>query len=112
MEPSKWQHVISEPNPADYASQGIKASETKKLEKWNNGADLVCRGEEEWLPQPLEASEELLDIDKGVKREKITVGAAVQQKDFSNLLFKMLFYLRSAAKNSCVAYPSLQQTYV
>jgi len=70
MEPSKWQHVISEPNPADYASRGIKASETKKLEKWNNGADFVCKGEEEWLPQPLEASEELLDIDKGVKREK------------------------------------------
>lgn len=105
MEPSKWQHVISEPNPADYASP-------KKLERWKNGADFVCKGEEEWLPQPLEASEELLDIDKGVKREKITVGAAVVQKDFSNLLFKMLFFLRSAAKNSRVAYPSLQQTYV
>ena len=42
MEPSKWRHVISEPNPADYASRGIKASETKKLEKWNNGAVLQC----------------------------------------------------------------------
>ena len=54
----------------------------------------------------------ILTKESKEKREKITVGAAVEQKDFSNLLFKMLFYLRSAAKNSCVAYPSLQQTYV
>ena len=29
-EPSQWRHVRSELNPADYASRGIKASETKK----------------------------------------------------------------------------------
>ena len=79
----------------------LKESETKKLEKWKNGADFVCEGKEE--PQPFEASEELLDIDKGVKREEITVGAAVVQKDFWNLLFKTLFYFRSVAKNTCVS---------
>ena len=38
-EPSQWRHIRSEHNPADYASRGIKASETKKLEKWKNGAE-------------------------------------------------------------------------
>ena len=28
--PSQWRHVRSEANPADLASRGIKASETKK----------------------------------------------------------------------------------
>ena len=40
-EPSQWHHVRSELNPADYVSRGIKASETKKLEKWKNGADFL-----------------------------------------------------------------------
>ena len=35
-----------------------------------------------------EVSEELLDSDEGVKREKVTVGAAVVQGDFWNSLFQ------------------------
>ncbi|KAK2548499.1 hypothetical protein P5673_031281 [Acropora cervicornis] len=79
-EPSQWRHVRSELNPADYASRGIKASETKKLEKWKNGADFLWKDTKEWPPQPAEVSEELLDSDEGVKREKVTVGAAVVQE--------------------------------
>ena len=87
-EPSQWRHVRSELNPADYASRGIKASETKKLEKWKNGADFLWRDTKEWPPQPAEVSEELLDDDEGVKREKVTVGAAVAQEDLWNSLFQ------------------------
>ena len=87
-EPSQWRHVRSELNPADYASRGIKASETKKLEKWKNGADFLWKDINEWPPQPAEVSEELLDSDEGVKREKVTVGAAVVQEGFWNSLFQ------------------------
>ncbi|XP_015755924.1 PREDICTED: uncharacterized protein LOC107335413 [Acropora digitifera] len=81
-------HVRSELNPADYTSRGIKASETKKLEKWKNGADFLWKDTKEWPPQPAEVSEELLDSDEGVKREKVTVGAAVVQEGFWNCLFQ------------------------
>lgn len=40
------------------------------------------------VPQPREASEVLLDSDEGVKRAKITVGAAVVQKHFWCFLFQ------------------------
>ena len=40
------------------------------------------------VPQPREASEVLLDSDEGVKRAKITVGAAVVQKNFWCFLFQ------------------------
>ena len=54
----------------------------KKLEMWRNGAEFLWKNEDELPPQPTEASEALLDSDEGVKRAKITVGAAVVQKDF------------------------------
>ena len=40
------------------------------------------------VPQPREASEVLLDSDEGVKRAKITVGAAVVPKHFWCFLFQ------------------------
>ena len=85
-EPRQWRHVRSEHNPADYASRGIKASEIKKLERY--GAEFLWKNEDELPPQPTEASEALLDSDEGVKRAKITVGAAVVQKDFRISLFQ------------------------
>ncbi len=39
--PSQWRHVKSELNPADLASRGIKASETRKLERWKNGPEFL-----------------------------------------------------------------------
>lgn len=39
--PSQWRHVRSESNPADYASRGIKAFETEKLEMWKHGPGLA-----------------------------------------------------------------------
>ena len=76
-EPSQWRHERSDLNPVDYASLRIKASETKKLEKWKNGADFLSKDTKEWPSLPAEASEELLDSDEGVERENVTVGAAV-----------------------------------
>lgn len=38
-DPGQWRHVRSELNPADYASRGIKASETRKLERWRRGPE-------------------------------------------------------------------------
>ena len=87
-DPSQWRHVRSELNPADYASRGIKASETRKLEKWKNGAGFLWKDTKEWPTQPPKVSEELLDSDKGVKREKVTVGAAVVKEDFWSSLFQ------------------------
>ena len=86
-QPRQWPHVRSEHNPADYASRGIKASakETRNVE---NGAEFLWKNEDELPPQPTEASEALLDSDEGVKRAKITVGAAVVQKDFRISLFQ------------------------
>ena len=78
----------SEHNPADYSSRGIKASETKKLEKWRNGAEFLWKNNDEWPPQPTKASEALLDSDEGVKREKITIGAPVVRKYFWSSLFQ------------------------
>ena len=81
-EPSQWRHVRSELNPADYASRRIKASETKKLEKWKNDADFLWKDTKEWPPQPAEVSEELLDSDEGVKKRKGYSGAAVVREGF------------------------------
>ena len=73
-EPSQWRHVRSELNPADYASRGIKASETKKLERWKSGPEFLWKDNEQWPPQPAEVAEDLLESDEGVNREKITIG--------------------------------------
>ena len=87
-EPSQWRHVRTELNPADYASRGIKASETRKLKRWKRGPEFLWKNDEEWSPQPAEVSEDLLDSDEGVKKEKITIGASVVQKDFWSSLFE------------------------
>ena len=41
--PSQWHHVRSEHNPADYASRGLKASETEKLEIWKRGPNVLWK---------------------------------------------------------------------
>ena len=69
--PSQWRHVRSEANPADLASRGIKASETKKLEVWKHGPDFVWKDQKEWPQQPADLHQELSDQDEGVKKEKI-----------------------------------------
>ena len=48
-EPRQWRHVRSEHNPADYPYREIKASETKKLEMWENGAEFLWKNEDESL---------------------------------------------------------------
>ena len=87
-EPSQWRHVRSELNPADHASRGIKASETRKLERWKCGPEFLWKDNKEWPPQPAEALEDLLESEEGVKKEKTTVGAAIVQKDFWSSLFE------------------------
>ena len=49
-DPGQWRHVRSELNPADYASRGIKASETGKLERWRCGPEFLWREVEDWPP--------------------------------------------------------------
>ena len=53
-----------------------------------NGAESLWKNEDEWSRSPEKASEVLLDSDEGVKRAKITVGAAVVQKNFWCFLFQ------------------------
>lgn len=43
---------------------------------------------DEWLPQPTDLTDNLDDSDEGVKRERVTVGAAIVRKDFWNALFR------------------------
>lgn len=87
-EPKQWRHVRSELNPADYASRGIKASETNKLDRWKRGPEFLWKSTDEWPPQPSDLIDSLDDSDEGVKREKVTVGAAIVRKDFWNALFQ------------------------
>ena len=86
--PGQWRHVRSELNPADYASRGIKASETGKLERWRRGPEFLWREVEDWPPQPPEDLGDLLDTDEGVKKEKVTVGASTVHADFWSILFQ------------------------
>lgn len=85
--PDQWKHVRSELNPADYASRGIKATESRKLLIWRQGPEFLWKEEEEWPPQPPEMSATLSETDEGVKKEKVTVGATTLQLDFWNSLF-------------------------
>lgn len=87
-DPGQWRHVRPELNPADYASRGIKASETGKLERWRRGPEFLWREVEDWPPQPPEELGDLLDTDEGVKKEKVTVGASTVHADFWSILFQ------------------------
>ena len=87
-DPGQWRHVRSELNPADYASRGIKASETGKLERWRRGPEFLWREVEDWPPQPPEELGDLLDTDEEVKKEKATVGASTVHADFWSILFQ------------------------
>ena len=78
----------SELNPADYASRGIMPSETRKLERWQRGPQFLWQNVKEWSKQPPDVSEDLLESDEGVKREKVTVGAATVPTDFWDILFQ------------------------
>ena len=86
--PSQWRHVRSEANPADLASRGIKASETKKLEVWKHGPDFLWKDQKEWPQQPTDLHQELSDQDEGVKKEKITVNACAEKEDFWGTLLE------------------------
>lgn len=86
--PSQWRHVRSESNPADYASRGIKASETEKLEMWKRGPNFLWKDSNEWPQQPNDLHQELSDSDEGVKKEKVTVNVCVGEEDFWDTLFE------------------------
>ena len=85
--PSQWLHVRSEDNPEDYASRGLKASETGKLEIWKRGLNFLWKDSDEWPQQPIELNIQLSEQDEGVKREKITVSASAIEENFWNVLF-------------------------
>ena len=86
--PSQWRHIRSEANPADLASRGIKASETKKLEVWKHGPDFLWKDSKEWLQQPADLHQELSHQDEGEKKERITVNACAEKEDFWGTLFE------------------------
>lgn len=79
-EPTQWRHVRSEQNPADYASRGIKANESEKLERWKNGPEFLWRGREEWPQQPDEVS-----LEEG--NDEVLVASTAIQSTFWNDLF-------------------------
>ena len=78
----------TELNPADHASRGIKASETEKLERWRHGPEFLWREAGEWPHQSPAVLEDLLDSDEGVKKTKVTVGAAIVQNSFWSDMFQ------------------------
>ena len=80
--PSQWRHVKSELNPADLASRGIKASETRKLERWKNGPEFLWQTETEWPQQPAELMIVLRDDDVGIKKEKVNINATIVKESF------------------------------
>jgi hypothetical protein len=74
--------VKSELNPAVLASRGIKASETRKLERWKTGPEFLWQMETEWPQQPAELMIALRDDDVGIKKEKVNVNATIVKKSF------------------------------
>jgi hypothetical protein len=85
--PEQWRQVKSELNPADYASRGILASETSKLERWKRGPEFLWKSTEEWPTQPRDLAEGLDENDEGVKKEKVIVcGAGVEEEFWSQSL--------------------------
>ena len=86
--PSQWRYVRSDLNPADYASRGIKASETNKLERWKKGPEFLWQPTENWPAQPLDLTESLNENEEGVKREKVVVGGTSVKDEFWSDLLK------------------------
>ena len=84
--PKQWRHVRSEDNPADYASRGLKPSESDKLDVWRNGPDFLWKNSKEWPKQPEGILKKLSDEDEGVKKEK-NVGLSTASRDFWEDLF-------------------------
>ena len=129
--PSQWRHVRSEANPTDYASRGIKASGTEKLEIWKHGPDFLWKYLDDWLQQPIDLHQAFSDSDEGVKKEKITVNACVEKEDFWGNLFgrystwemlrrvvawfipaaRMLFQLRTGPVASTASSVKLEETF-
>ena len=68
----------TELNPADHAS------ETEKLQRWRHSPEFLWREAGEWPQQSLVVLEE----DEGVKKKRVTVGAAIVQNSFWNDMFQ------------------------
>lgn len=82
--PTQWNHVKSEANPADCASRGLKPIETKKLKKWLNGPEFLWQEERFWLPQP-NCINEVSNQDVELKRET-KVSFATQSNGLDKLM--------------------------
>ena len=65
--PTQWKYVPSELNPADYASRGIKATDTGYLDHWLNGPSFLWKSECYWPRQPTDLVE-LAEDDKEIKQ--------------------------------------------
>ena len=65
--PTQWKYVLSELNPADYASRGIKATDTGYLDYWLNGPSFLWKSECYWPRQPTDLVE-LAEDEKEIKQ--------------------------------------------
>ena len=62
--PSQWGYVNTEANPADYASRGLRPSDTFEIEQWINGPNFLYDDEENWpeIPEGIKVlNEDLLE---------------------------------------------------
>ena len=58
---------------------GIKASETKKLQRWRHSPEFLWREAGEWPQQFPAVLEDLLDSDEGVKKKRVRCSDCAEQ---------------------------------
>ena len=83
-EVSQWRHISTKLNPADYASRGLKTTETSKIETWLKGPEFLWCREEDW-PVQVFIQMELRSDDPELKRE-VTVNFTKGDSELDSLL--------------------------
>ena len=66
-EPTKWKHISTKENPADYVSRGLKVPDFLKTRTWLEGPEFLWKEKEKWSNHGLDVT---LDVeDKEVRKE-------------------------------------------
>ncbi len=80
--PDQWRYVRSEDNPADYASRGIRMTDTEKTDIWFGGPPFLQLHGTEW-PKDSDADPATNDNDPEVKKQ--SCGAVTSEADLNTI---------------------------
>ena len=82
--PTQWRHVPSELNPADFASRGIKVTDTKCLSHWLNGPPFLWKDACYWPEKPADLK------DLGEDDRELTQSHNVHSVSCSDIVFSLI----------------------